>query len=306
MLKKNHKVVVIDNLSTGRIQNISKFLPRINFIKADLAKKGKWMSKLKNVHTVFHLAALADIVPSITIPEKYFNANVIGTLNLLQSCLKNRVKKVIYTASSSCYGIPKKYPTNEESEIDPKYPYALTKRLGEELILHWSKLHKFDAISFRLFNVYGTRSRTSGTYGAMFGVFLSQKLAKIPFTIVGTGKQSRDFTYVTDVINGLVLGFRAKIKNEIFNLGTGKAISVNKIVRLLKGKKTFIPNRPGEPEKTLACIKKIKKQLKWKPRVNIETGIKLLLKDIDYWKKAPIWTPSKIKEATRVWFKLLG
>tara|TARA_B100001250_G_C19116145_1_gene493265 strand:- start:24 stop:446 length:423 start_codon:yes stop_codon:yes gene_type:complete len=140
----------------------------------------------------------------------------------------------------------------------------------------------------------------------MFGVFLSQKLAKIPFTIVGTGKQSRDFTYVTDVINGLVLGFRAKIKNEIFNLGTGKAISVNKIVRLLKGKKTFIPNRPGEPEKTLACIKKIKKQLKWKPRVNIETGIKLLLKDIDYWKKAPIWTPSKIKEATRVWFKLLG
>ena len=147
---------------------------------------------VKNIDIVFHCAALADIVPSIQNPKNYYNSNVTGSFNVISSCIKHKVKKIIYTASSSCYGISKKIPTKEEEKINPEYPYALTKYLGEQIILHWSKVYKIKSISLRLFNVYGPRSRTSGTYGAMFGIFLAQKIFSQPFTVVGNGKQTRD------------------------------------------------------------------------------------------------------------------
>ena len=140
LLKKNHKISVIDNLSTGRIQNLKGLKNRIKFYNFDLSKKGKWQDILKNIDVVFHLAALADIVPSIQNPDKYFRANVIATKNLVECCIKNKVKKIIYSASSSCYGIPKKYPTFENETIDPKYPYALTKRMAEELTKYMSRI----------------------------------------------------------------------------------------------------------------------------------------------------------------------
>jgi UDP-glucose 4-epimerase len=305
LLNKKNKITILDNLSTGRKENIKNF-KNINFIKCDLGKKGNWNKHFKNVDCVFHIAALADIVPSINNPVKYFESNVNGTLNVLEACKKNNVKRLIYTASSSCYGIPKKFPTKETEKINNQYPYALTKYLGEQLCLHWGKLFDIGVISLRLFNVYGTRSRTSGTYGAMFGVFLAQKLAKKPFTIVGNGNQTRDFTYVTDVVSALIKASKSKIKNEIFNIGSGKTVSVNRIAQLLKGPKVKIPKRPGEPDCTYANIKKIKKLLKWKPSITIEKGIKYLIKDISYWKQAPVWTPKKISKATKDWFKYLG
>ena len=203
-------------------------------------------------------SALADIVPSIQNPEKYYNSNVNGTLNLLQACKNAKVLKFLYSASSSCYGIPKKYPTTEDEKINTLYPYALTKKMGEDLIIHWSKLYNFPFISLRLFNVYGTRSRTSGTYGAMFGVFLAQKLHGKPFTIVGNGRQTRDFTYVTDVIDAFLKAAESKIVNEIFNIGSGETVSINKIIKLLGGKKVFIKKRPGEPDYAFANISKLK------------------------------------------------
>ena len=184
-LSKKHKVVVIDNLSTGRLENIKEILNNIKFIRADISKINQIKKHFKGVDKVFHLAALADIVPSIQKPEKYYNSNVTGTLNVLRCATEYKVKKLLYAASSSCYGIPNKYPTSENEPLDPKYPYALTKMLGEQLIIHWSKVYKLKYISLRLFNVYGTKSRTSGTYGAMFGVFLAQKLFNAPLTIVG-------------------------------------------------------------------------------------------------------------------------
>ena len=244
-------------------------------------------------------------MPSINFPEKYFKSNVEGTLNVIQACRKYNVKKLIYAASSSCYGIPKKFPTKENEEISTLYPYALTKYIGENLCLHWGKLFNIQTISLRLFNVYGTRSRTSGTYGAMFGVLLAQKLAKKPYTIVGSGDQTRDFTYVTDVVDAFIAASRSKQKNKIYNVGSGSTISINKIVKILKGPKIKIPKRPGEPDCTFANIKKIKKELNWKPKISIQKGIKFLLDDIDYWKNAPVWTPSKIEKATKDWFKYL-
>ncbi len=305
MLKRKKKIVVLDNLSTGRFDNIKKFKKNITFINCDISKKGKWMDQIDGKCYIFHLAALADIVPSIQKPEKYFDSNVKGTLNILEACRHAKIMKFLYSASSSCYGVPKKYPTLEDEKISPMYPYALTKKLGEDLIIHWSKVYKIPFISLRLFNVYGTRSRTSGTYGAMFGVFLAQKIANKPFTIVGSGKQTRDFTYVTDVVDAFLRSANSKLKNEIMNVGSGQTISVNKIINLLGGKSVYIKKRPGEPDCTFANINKIKRKLKWKPKIKIERGVNLLIKNIDYWRKAPVWTPNKINEATKDWFKYL-
>ena len=301
----NHEIIVLDNLSSGRKRNLVGQFKKIKFYKVDISKKGKWQKLFKNVNCVFHLAALADIVPSIDNPKKYFDSNVVGTFNILEACRDHGIKKIIYSASSSCYGLTKKYPTSERDIIDPKYPYALTKRLGEEMIIHWSNLYKIKFISLRLFNVYGTKSRTSGAYGAMFGVFLTQKFFNKPLTIVGDGKQSRDFIFVTDVVSAFVKSMNIKLQNQIFNVGNGKSITINTVASILGGEKIHIPKRPGEPDKTMANIKKIKTQMKWKPQIDINKGIKLLMKDINYWKKAPIWTPQKIKAATKNWFKYL-
>jgi len=305
LLNLGHEVVVLDNLSTGRLENISHIKHKIKFIKCDLTLKSDWINSFKGISWVFHLAALADIVPSIQKPKEYFNANVNGTFNVLEASRLNGVKKFIYSASSSCYGIPNNFPTSENEKISPQYPYALTKRLGEELVLHWSKVYKLPSISCRFFNVYGTRSRTSGTYGAVFGIFLAQKLANKPMTIVGDGKQTRDFTYVTDVAEALVEVAKSKKEGEIYNVGSGNTVSINKIVELLEGKKTYIPKRPGEPNCTFADIRKIKRQINWVPKISIEEGVKIILKDIEYWRNAPVWTPDSISVATKDWFKYL-
>ena len=305
LLKNGHSVSVIDNFSTGRKSNLSHLKSKIKLYKKNIAVRGNWEKIFKNIDVVFHLAALADIVPSIQEPKKYFEANVVGTYNVLACCRKYKIKKIIYSASSSCYGIPEKYPTDENAKIDPQYPYALTKRMGEELVMHWSKLYRLNAISLRFFNVYGTRSRTSGTYGAMFGVFLAQKLAKKPFTIVGNGKQTRDFTYVSDVVDAIYRAWKSNIKDQIFNVGSGKTISVNKIVQILGGKKTYVPKRPGEPDCTFADITKIQRLLNWTPKVSFEDGVEEMIKNIDYWREAPLWDPESIAIATKSWFRCL-
>ena len=175
--------------------------------------------------------------------------------------VENNIKRFIYSASSSCYGIPKTYPTDETAKLDPQYPYALTKKLGEDLVLHFSKVYNLNATSLRFFNVYGPRSRTSGAYGAVFGVFLAQKLFNKPFTVVGDGKQKRDFTYVSDVVEAIYeISKSKKLSNQVFNVGSGNTISINKITKLLGGKKINIPKRPGEPNITFADIKKLKKR----------------------------------------------
>ena len=305
LLSKNFKVIVIDNFSTGKKENLKNSIKKIKFVKADISNKKKIIKHFKGVDFVFHLAALADIVPSIQNPNEYFRSNVDGTLSILECCRKNKIKKIIYAASASCYGITKKFPTKENSKIELMYPYALTKWLGEQIVMHWNKIYKINAISLRLFNVYGPRSRSNSNYGAVFGVFLAQKLSNKPFTIVGNGKQTRDFTFVTDVVEAMYKACKSDISGQIFNVGSEKEISVNYIAKLLGGKKIYIPKRPGEPDKSLADIKKIKKYLKWSPKVSIEQGVDKLLNNINFWKKAPIWTPKKIDIATKDWFKYL-
>ena len=172
--------------------------------------------------------------------------------------------------------------------------------------MHWSKVYKVPSISTRFFNVYGPRSRTSGTYGAVFGIFLAQKLNNKPFTVVGDGTQTRDFTYVTDIVDALLLASESKLDNEVINLGSDNTYSVNSLVDLLEGEKIYITKRPGEPDCTWADISKAKDLLNWQPKITLQEGVKKLLDNIDYWKDAPVWDEESISVATKKWFDYLG
>lgn len=304
LIEDGHEVVAIDNLHCGQIKNFNtiKNNPNFSFHQVDIRDYDKLFPHFENVDWVFHLAALADIVPSIEMPKEYFQTNVDGTFNVLECAKTTNVKRFIYAASSSCYGIPDVYPTPETHPPSPQYPYALTKYLGEQLVMHWEQLYQLPSISLRLFNVYGPRARTSGTYGAVFGVFLTQKIHNQPYTVVGDGSQTRDFTYVTDVAQAFLCSAKSDISGEIFNVGSSGHYSVNKLVKLLQGEVTFIPKRPGEPDSTFADISKIQKMLNFSATISFEEGVSKLLQHIDDYQDAPLWNPASIEKATESWF----
>ena len=307
LVKLGHQVIVLDNLSTGRLSNLLQVKNKIEFVNVDVTNSENSIGQyFHNVDWVFHLAGLADIVPSIKNPNSYFQTNVKGTLNILEASKKIKIKRLIYAASASCYGIPDKYPTDEKSKIDPQYPYALTKFLGEQLVIHWAKVYHMPNISLRFFNAYGPRSRTTGAYGAVFGVFLAQKLAEKSLTIVGDGKQTRDFIHIFDLVDVMVKVAQNGKNGEVYNVASGQETSINSIADIIGGNKVKIPKRPGEPDRSLADISKIKAHFNWQPKITINEGIKMLLKNIDEWKEAPVWTPETIKEATKSWFELLS
>ncbi|TAN50308.1 MAG: SDR family oxidoreductase [Rhodospirillales bacterium] len=306
LLAEGHRVVVIDNFYTGRLDNLPVGNPNLTVHKADIADAATILPLFEGVKWLFHLAAMADIVPSIREPMLYHRANVEGTISVLEAARAHGVERIVYAASSSCYGIPDVYPTPENSPTCPMYPYALTKYVGEQYVMHWCQTYKMPAISLRLFNVFGPRHRTTGAYGAVFGVFLAQKLAGKPYTIVGDGEQTRDFTFVTDVADAFLTAARSAISGEIMNVGSGGTYSVNRLVGLLGGEKVYIPKRPGEPDSTFADTRLIEEKLGWRARVSFEDGVAEMLKHIDGWQDAPVWTPDGIAKATADWFKYLG
>ena len=308
LIKLNFEVVVIDNLSTGRRENINHLNEnsKFTFVDADISNFDLIEPIFRGADLVFHLAALADIVPSIENPTEYYKSNVNGTFNVLQACRKHKVKKIIYAGSSSCYGIPDEYPTKEIASIRPQYPYALTKNIGEQLVMHWCQLYNLPAISLRFFNVYGPRAMTSGTYGAVFGVFLAQKLANKPYTVVGDGNQTRDFTFISDVVSAIIAAAETDLSGEVINIGSNNTYSINRLVELLGGEITYIPKRPGEPDCTWADITKATQLLDWEPKVSLEEGVDILLNNMEYWADAPLWDEKSIAKATKSWFKYLN
>jgi len=308
LLNDGWRVRVLDNLATGREENLAHLRHHsgLEWERVDISRDTRLSAMLAGARWVFHLAGLADIVPSIADPMAYHRINVDGTVAMLEAARAAGVRRLIYAASSSCYGLTRQLPTPESAPIAPMYPYALTKCVGEQYVIHWARTYRLSALSLRLFNVYGPRSRTSGAYGAVFGVFLAQKLAGKPFTIVGDGSQSRDFVFVSDVIEAMVRAARAEVSGEAVNIGSGRACTINYLVQLLDGPKQNLPKRPGEPECTLADIGRARRLLDWQPRVSLEDGVRIMLAQIDYWRAAPVWDSQAIARATAPWFQWLG
>lgn len=308
LLSEGHEVVAVDSLASGRTANLKQLgtEPRLTFYHVDICDASALKACFDDVDWVFHMAGLADIVPSIEAPGAYFQTNVQGTLNVLECARVAGVKRLVYAASSSSYGIPDAYPTPETSPIQPQYPYALTKYMGEELVLHWAQTYKLPAVSLRLFNVYGPRSRTTGAYGAVFGVFLAQKIHGKPFTVVGDGRQTRDFTYVTDVVRAFLAAAESDVSAVAMNVGSGNHYSVNRLVELLGGDVVHIPKRPGEPDCTFGDTTRIRAMLGWSPQVSFEEGVAIMLEHLPDWREAPVWSTASIQQATAPWFKFLG
>ncbi|MFZ5806236.1 MAG: GDP-mannose 4,6-dehydratase [Verrucomicrobiota bacterium] len=306
LLEQNFRVHVIDNLIGGRLRNLEhhKKNSDLKVETRDILDVEADDIFFKDAHYVFHFAGIGDIVPSIERPVDYMKNNVIGTVKMLEAARYAEAKKFVYAASSSCYGLAD-VPTKENAPISPEYPYALSKYQGEQAVFHWGKVYKLPVNSIRIFNAYGTRSRTSGAYGAVFGVFLAQKLANKPFTVVGDGTQRRDFIYASDVANAFFLAATTEKVNEMYNLGAGNPQSVNRLIELLGGEVIYIPKRPGEPECTWADISKIQRELGWKQKVSFEEGVRSMLDQIDYWREAPVWDEKSIQKATKTWFTFL-
>jgi UDP-glucose 4-epimerase len=307
LLDEGFRVHVIDNLVGGRLENVAHRKDDSNLVVEtrdilDLAPDDKLFA---GADYVFHFAGIGDIVPSIDKPVDYLATNVIGTVKVLECARHARVRKLVYAASSSCYGLAD-VPTREDAAIQPEYPYALSKYMGEEAVLHWGRVYRLPVNSIRIFNAYGTRSRTSGAYGAVFGVFLAQKIAGKPFTLVGDGTQRRDFLFVTDVAHAFFLAATTDRANEVYNLGAGNPQTVNRLIELLGGGEIVrVPKRPGEPDCTWADITKITRDLGWKQQVSFEDGVWQMLKNLDYWREAPVWDPVSIAGATKSWFTFL-
>lgn len=300
-------VRVIDNLSGGHLSNL-----RHHHGDADLSTEFVDIRGLEpgaaafsDARYVFHLAGIGDIVPSIERPAEYMDVNVQGTVRVLEAARAAKVAKVVYAASSSCYGLAE-VPTREDHPIRPEHPYALSKYAGELAVLHWHRVYGLPANSIRIFNAYGPRVRTSGAYGAVFGVFFRQKLAGQPFTVVGDGTQRRDFVYVTDVANAFARAAGSPLSGQIWNLGAGHPRSVRELVELIGGPMELIPRRPGEPDATWADTAKIRRELGWSPTVTFEEGVGRMMADIELWRDAPLWDPASIAAATATWFRYLG
>lgn len=273
LLEKGHEVIIIDNLSTGKRENLIRCKKAI-LHPIDILELDSLYPLFKSVDWVFHLAGLAACIPSIEKPIDYFDVNVKGTLHVLEASRKNRIGRVIYAASSSCYGEPKEFPTPETAEKTPELPYALTKHMGEELVLLWDRVYGLSTLSLRLFNVYGPRASQS-----VLSIFAKQKLGNEPFSIVGDGGQTRDFIHVSDVARAFYKAAESNLRGCALNVGSGIEESINSIAdRMGASHRNYLKKRKGESNRSLADISKIKRELNWEPKISIIEGLESLLR----------------------------
>lgn len=271
-LVSKYDVVVLDNLSTGKKSYINK---KAKFYKVDVKDYKALRKHFKGAKYVFHLAAQARVQPSIVDPSKCFDNNVLGTFNVLLAARDEKVKRVIYSASSSAYGDENKVPFREDMHTYPKNPYALFKLMGEDMCKMFYSLYDLETVCLRYFNVYGDRQPTTGAYATVIGIFMDQKKKKQPLTVVGTGRQRRDFTHVSDVVQANILAIDSvDAPGETINIGTGKNYSVIQVAKMISKDIKFIPQRLGEMKETLADISWAKKVLHWSPKVELKEWLK--------------------------------
>ena len=275
LISNNHSVIVIDNESASENECFYWNDNAENY-KYDICQYDKIESLFKNIDCVFHLAAESRIQTAIKNPAKTFKVNFMGTLNILEASRVYRVNKVLYSSTSSYYGIKNSPPLVEDMDRDCLNPYSSSKVAGEDLIKMYSKLYGIKSVIFRYFNVYGERQPTKGQYAPVVGLFQKMKSEGKPMTVVGDGLARRDYTHVADVVNANILALTKKeIQNSItINIGTGVNYSILELVDLIEGEYVYISPREGEAKETLADISAAKKYLNWEPTICLKDWIK--------------------------------
>ena len=273
LIKENHKVIVIDNLTTGKEENIN---PQAEFYNLDIYDFEKIKPLFEKIDFVFHLAAIPQILVSIKDPVETSKVNILGTINVFKAAIEAKVKRVIFASSSSVYGNQEKLPLKENMRPNPVNPYALQKLVGEQFAKLFTKLYRIPIISLRYFNVYGPRININSDYSSVIGKFLKQKAEGKPLTIFGNGEQTRDFCYIDDVVDATIKAMKSKkLKGgEVINIGSGKSYSINYLANLIGGKRKYLTPREGDVKHTQADITLAKKLFTWQPKVSFEEGLR--------------------------------
>lgn len=279
LMRRGYFVVGLDNLSTGNIKNLEKAFDNpglFKFIEGDIRDERAVAKAMKGMEYVLHTAALARIQPSIKEPKLYHDVNTRGTLNLLVEAQKRRVRKFVFSSSSSVYGRDADEPLSEDMLIHPGSPYAVGKAWAEMTCAMFSEVYRLPTICLRYFNVFGPRMIPSGSYAAVISIFIDQKKNDNPLTVVGDGEQRRDMTWIDDVVDA---NMRAMLSEEtgIFNIGSGKNHSINEIAKMIGGQVEHLDKRQGEYRTTLADHSKATEKLGWMPQTSFEEGMAKIL-----------------------------
>jgi UDP-glucose 4-epimerase len=274
LIELDCEVSVIDDLSASENEKFY-FNEKATYHKIDICQKDKIENIFEGTDYVFHLAAESRIQPAIQNPSRAYNVNVIGTLNILELSKKYNIKRIMYSSTSSIYGLTNRLPTSEDTPVDCLNPYAHSKYLGEELFRQYWKTHQVDSVIFRYFNVFGERSPVKGQYAPVVGIFLNQLKNDQELTIVGDGLKKRDFIHVTDIVSANIqaMNYIGSLESKTINVGSGKNINIKEIANLISNKQTHIDPRPGEAENTLADITTAKKLLNFDPHNDIKLWI---------------------------------
>jgi len=289
LVKQGHAVRILDNFSSGKIHNLKGLENKIDLIKADICSKQACIKATKQIDFVLHQAALRSVPKSMEQPHAYNRVNIDGTLNLLEACRLNKVKRFVFASSSSVYGEVKDYPEKESFIPSPISPYALSKLTGEYYCKIFSLYYGLPTVALRYFNVFGPRQALDDDYAVVIPKFINCLLNNQSPPVFGDGRQSRDFTFVQNVVSANLLAVKAdKIKHDVFNIAVGQDTSILDLIKILNKilkkdiRPKFCPKRPGDVFKTLADIGKATKLLNFKPRVNFIQGLKIT---VDFWKE---------------------
>ena len=295
LLKEGHKVRVLDNFSTGRRENIAHLLDKIELIEGDIRNLDTCRKAVEGVDFVLHQAALPSVQRSIEDPLTTFQVNALGTLNILIASKEAGVKRLVYASSSSVYGDNPQLPKREDMQPLPLSPYAVSKLAGENLCRAFHKCYGLSVVALRYFNVFGPRQDPKSPYSAVIPRFLSSLLNGKRPIIYGDGEQTRDFTYVENVVEANILAcFKEGIDGEVFNIAYGKATSVNELFRILKAltgrnlEPIYEPPRPAEVRHSFADISKAMEKLDYRPAIDLEDGLE---RTISYFKRSPLFSP---------------
>jgi nucleoside-diphosphate-sugar epimerase len=276
LIERGLRVRVTDNLTTGHLGQVD---PRAELIEADIRSLESIKPAFDGVDCVFHVAAMPRVPLSIERPVETHMVNVVGTLNVLIAARNARVRRVVYSGSSSVYGDQPRLPLREDMPPNPLNPYALQKLTGEQYARLFHRLFSMQTLTLRYFNVFGPRMADEGAYVTVISVFLRARREGKPLTIHGDGEQTRDFTHVRDVVRANLMAMDcATADGRAVNVGQGRNISINRVAELIGGLTVNLPARPGDARHTLADNSEAQRMLGWRPEVRFEDGLAELLR----------------------------